>query len=73
MFCMYNEFVIFYVRINCCSSVVEWKFICVILEVWGKNILDFLCFIDLYMVFLIVLWVDKVNEIEKWNVIFLCL
>lgn len=65
MFCMYNEIVIFYVSIICCSSVVEWKFICVILEVWGKNILDFLCFIDLYMVFLIVLWVDKFNEIEN--------
>lgn len=71
MFCMYNEFVIFYVSFNCCSSVVEWKLICVILEGWGKNILDFFCFMDLNKVFLNVLWVDKVNEIEKWNVRFL--
>lgn len=62
---MYNEIVIFYASTICCSSVVERKFTCVISEVWGKNILDFLCFIDSYMAFSTASWVDKSNEIEN--------
>lgn len=47
------------------SSVVQRKFTCVISEVWGKNILDFLCFMDSYRAFSTASWVDKANEIEN--------
>lgn len=64
MSCMYNEIVISYASTNCCSSVVERKLTCVISEGWGKNILDFLCFMDSYGAFSTASWV-KLTKLMK--------